>query len=195
MLRITSGMLSCLGTAVGIAACASNGTADPPLSEANQTALEALGIAEAVRHDGGFTLLDSTGAELGTVWFERGGVVGASVRGHVARTEITPQGTIVTCDGRSIFLAGSTGSLEARSSELLLPCEEARRVASLLVHPASATETSSVNALVGCHQEFIDGCVNWNAEQGCTEALICNVRWCDNGWSSYECLSYDPRQF
>ena len=38
-----------------------------------------------------------------------------------------------------------------------------------------------------CHSAYIDGCVSWNIDQGCTLMQYCFVQWCSNGFNDYQC--------
>jgi hypothetical protein len=160
----------------------------PGESAADREALAELGIAD-VHVDGDRVVLDdASGARLGELRFDVDGSVASSFRGHVAVTQVTASGMNVSCDGRGLSLAATSGGVA--HPEVLAGCDEALRVASILVRPGAPHQTDALFEEGPCHQAFIDGCVDWNIEQGCIQSMICNVRWCSNGWSDYQCLLY-----
>ena len=142
MQRIWTGIIACSLSVVG---CAETGVDEQVLSGSDTAALEALGVDRVQVVNDRFLLEDSRGGQLGEVQVASDLNVTSTFHGGRARTRRDATSTTIECNGRSAALVDG-GSIPSTITTLLAPCDDALRVASILIRSRVAQPTEAADS-------------------------------------------------
>lgn len=172
MNKLAIGLLVC-----GISACATDG--GPQIGVEERAALGKLGVAQVERDNDRFVLADADNRAIGEVLISSG-YLRASLHGTTFESKIGDH-TTATCNGSSVTLGAGDPSV-------LAACDDVERVTSILLGaPLHEAAPTGANLAPACHSAYLDGCISWNQEQGCTTMQYCYVYWCSNGFNDWQC--------
>lgn len=169
-----------------IAGCADAPERDLAPSTDVQRELADLGIAGVRRAGDAVALLDASGGTIGSVTAS-GGATDVVLDDVHAHTLVDREHRTITCNDAVLDLVGDQGTLPATE---LAACHAPLRAAALVLRGDAALEPTR-SELVSCTTDWITGCIEWDAMNGCTLYQECAVYTCDTGnwfrcWINYE---------
>jgi hypothetical protein len=125
------------------------------------TTLEALGVANVTSADDRFVLEGRDGTPIGEVQLASDATVVSNLHGGEARTHLDGETTIVECNGDRVTFADAR-VVQPDVGTVLAPCEDALRVASIVLGsrssvPATPTQNLVSKCLYLGENEYCDG--------------------------------------
>jgi hypothetical protein len=153
-------------------------------SSARSLDFEAFGVAELVPVEAGYVLVDDRGDAVGSVDVDEGSLR-VELHDEVGTMRWDEHGGVASCEGAedprecggALAIAGEI----AMSDELGIPWT-----------PEFEADDTDFRIADDCGQlnlMWVSGCINWNAQQGCVDWMLCAVYDCSNdAYDHYVCF-------